>query len=121
MSHTFVIDTENNILRESFTGIVDLNALTEANTSIISDPRFKKGLNFLTDLRGTNIAMGYKEMSMHVWKLLDLGVKKQAFIVSRDIEFAISRMFEMLADEKVHYEEVRIFREVEDGLAWLGL
>ncbi len=74
MTHTFVIDEENGILRESFVGVVDLGTLKETNTTIIADSSFKKGLNFLTDLREAKITMGYEEMFRHVSELPDLGI-----------------------------------------------
>jgi len=119
--HTFIIDTDNNILQESFVGIVNLNTLTEANTSIISDLRFKKGLNFSTDLRKADLTMNYEEIFRHVSELPDLGINKQAFIVSGDRELAISLMFDFIVKKKGIYKEVRVFKEVEDGLAWLSL
>ena len=106
MFHTFEIDIMNGILRESFIGLIDLDVL--------------RGLNFLTDLREANIQMGYEEMFRHTSQLPDLGIKKQAFIVGRDLEFGMIRMFETISEEKGHYEELRIFKEIEDGLKWLS-
>ncbi len=120
MFHTFEIDIMNGILRESFIGLIDLDVLRDANTAINSNPEFRKGLNFLTDLREANIQMGYEEMFKHISQLPDLGIKKQAFIVGRDLEFGMIRMFETISEEKGHYEELRIFKEIEDGLKWLS-
>ena len=120
MFHTFEIDIMNGILRESFIGLIDLDVLRDANTAINSNPEFRKGLNFLTDLREANIQMGYEEMFSHISQLPDLGIKKQAFIVDRDLEFGMVRMFETISEEKGHYEELRIFKEIEDGLKWLS-
>ena len=120
MIHTFVIDTESGILRESFVGVLDLNTLTEANAEIIADSRFKKGLNFLTDLREATVDVGFEEMFIHVSKLPDLGIKKQAFIVCSNLEYGMTRMFEMLTENKGVYEKMHIFREIEEGLEWLS-
>ena len=120
MFHTFEIDIKNGILRESYIGLIDFDVLRDANTAIISNPEFRKGLNFLTDLREATIQVGYKEMLIHTSQLPDLGIKKQAFIVDRDLEFGMIRMFETLTNEKGHYEEVRIFKDIEEGLKWLN-
>ena len=117
--HTFVIDTENGSLRESYVGVVDLGVLTEANTRIIADPRFRKGLDFLTDLREAEMAVGYKEMFRHVSELPDLGTRKQAFIASHDLTFGVLRMFQTLAEEEGFYEELRVFMKFEQACEWL--
>jgi hypothetical protein len=63
--------------------------------------------------------MDYEEMYEHISQLPDLGVKKQAFIVSRDLEFGMAIMFEILTEGRVLYREMRIFKEMEEGLTWL--
>ena len=120
MFHAFEIDIKNGILRESFIGLITLDVLRDANNAIISNPEFRKGLQFLTDLREANIQMGYEEMLRHISQLPDLGIKKQAFIVGRNLEFGIVRMFETLSEEKSLYEELRLFKEIEEGLKWLS-
>ncbi len=120
MTHTFEIDIERGILRESFVGVVDFNALKEANAAIIADPIFQKGLNFLTDLRRAEINMGYEEMLIHTSNLPDFGIKKQAFIVGSDLEFGMSRMFETLSEDKDLYHESCVFNNLEEGLEWLS-
>lgn len=120
MTHAFEIDIEHGVLRESYVGVVDGNALQEANTAISANPSFQKGLSFLTDLRRAEFTIGYDEMVRHVSGLPDLGIKKQAFIVGRDLEFGMARMFEMLSDGTGLYDESRVFRNLEKGLEWLS-
>jgi hypothetical protein len=119
MSHTFEIDVKNCILRESFKGLITFDVLTDANTAIISNSEFQKGYNFLTDLREATIHMNFEEMFEHVSQLPDLGVKKQAFIVSQDLEFGMLRMFQTLTEDEDLFGEIRIFKEVEEGINWL--
>jgi hypothetical protein len=120
MAHTFTIDTESGVLREAFADVVDLAVMTEANTKIIADSRFQKGLSFLTDLRDAKMTMNYQEMFKHVSQLPDLGTKKQAFIVDSDFQFGILRMFGLLSEDKGIHETMQIFREVEEGFKWLS-
>ena len=121
MAHAFEIDIEHGVLRESYVGVVDGNAMEEANSAISASPSFQKGLSFLTDLRRAEMAIGYDEMVRHVSNLPDLGIKKQAFIVARDLEFGMARMFEMLSEDIGLYDESRVFRDLEKGLEWLSL
>ena len=120
MTHTFEIDIEHGTLRETFVGVVDFNALEDANTAIIADPSFQKGLNFLTDLRRAEITMDYEEMKRHVLNLPDLGIKKQAFIVGSDLGLGMARMFETLSEFEHLYHESRVFNNLEKGLEWLS-
>jgi len=120
MAHAFEIDIEHGILRESFVGAVDGNALEEANIAITANPTFQKGLSFLTDLRMAKITMNYEEMERHVSKLPDLGIRRQAFIVKSDLGFGMARMFEMLSENSGLYDESRVFKNLEEGLGWLS-
>ena len=67
--HTFTINIENNLLRESYVGIIDSNVLSKANTAISEHRDFRKGLNFITNLSESNINMGYDEMLSYTMSL----------------------------------------------------
>jgi hypothetical protein len=51
----------------------------------------------------------------HIWAE---GVKR-AFVAPSDLTFGMTRMYEMLADDKPG--NVRVFRDMEDALSWLEL
>ena len=119
MPHYFEIDPETGILKEAYVGKLDLDTLKKANDSIITDPCFVEGLNFLTDLREAEICFGYDEMVSHAHSLPRLRIKKQAFIVKEDREYGMSRMFETLTEISDLYEESEIFKTIEEGIAWL--
>lgn len=118
MKHEFEIDGEAGLLTETFAGEISLDLLTAANTAILNHPEFTSGLNFLTDLREARISFGYNEMGTHVRNLPRLQVVKQAFVIARDSEYGMIRMFIILTDGKGIFEEARIFRSMEDGVAW---
>jgi hypothetical protein len=120
MAHTFEIDIEHGILRESFVGVLDFKALKDADTAITADPGFQKGFNFLTDLRTAEITIGYQEMASHASSLSDLGVKKQAFIVNSELEFGIARMFTLLSEGKGHFVESHVFVNLDEASEWLN-
>jgi hypothetical protein len=120
MTHTFEIDIEHGILRESFVGVLDFKAMKDADTAIAADPSFQKGFNFLTDLRGAEITIGYEEMASHTSALADLGIKKQAFIVNSELEFGIARMFALLCDGKDLFVESRVFLNLNEASEWLS-
>lgn len=62
MNYTNQININDNILNEAFMSVVDLAVLEETNKKIISDPEFKKGLNFIEALRKAEITLGFDAM-----------------------------------------------------------
>lgn len=93
MTHTFEIDLEHGILRESFVGTVDFSSLKKANAAIISDPGFKKGLNFLTDLRDANLTVMQKKE-----KILDSFFKRLLSLINRVGQALPKRIQRRIAD-----------------------
>lgn len=119
MLHKFKIDDDAKILTEIYSGVIDLDALTEANRSIVQHPDFSEGLSFLTDLREAHIPFGYEAMLAHVRALPSLYIKKQAFVAKRPVEYGMIRMFLSLTDGGELYDEAQLFRSKEEGMEWL--
>jgi hypothetical protein len=44
---------------------------------------------------------------------------RRAFVASSDVQFGLSRMFQILSDESP--AEVRVFRDLAEARRWLGL
>jgi len=120
MQHTFQIDPQANLLIEEFSGVVGFDSLTKANAAIIGHPDFKTGLKFLTDLRNASIPFGFNEMYAHVKTLPPFHVVKHAFIVVKEMEHGMIRMFLALAEGKGLYKTADIFKTIEDGMQWLN-
>ena len=119
MTHEFQIDSNAGLLREVFTGSVSLDSLTRANAAILAHPNFKVGLKFLTDLRNAEITFGHKEMQYHIASLPLLHVARHAFVVSKDREYGMIRMFLSLTGTDDIFGEANIFKSIEEGLKWL--
>jgi len=120
MSHKYSINLDENILKEEFLGDIDLALLSEANSSIMNDTCFRKGLNFLTDLRKAHLLISYKEMLLHVRQLPNLAIGKQAIIANQDVEYGLARQFEALTDDRDVYTEICIFKDLNGALKWLS-
>jgi len=120
MVHKYSIDEHENILKEEFIGDISIAMLDEANASIIEDKRFRKGLNFLTDLRNAHLLISYEELVLHVHQLPGLAITKQAIIANHDLEYGISRQFEALTDDRDVYTEIRIFKDLDEAEIWLN-
>jgi hypothetical protein len=119
MSHKFHIDNTIGLLKEAYIGSMSLNSLTEANDTILAHPEFRSGLNFLTDLRKAQIPFGYEEMNKHVLSLPSMQIARQAFIVSRDREYGMIRMFLTLTEDTGIFSDGAVFRSLEEGVKWL--
>lgn len=119
MPHNFEIDRKAGVLTETFSGLLSLEQLTDANASIIAHPDFVKGLHFLTDLLRAEIRFGYREMCAHVQRLPRLHISKQAFVVMRPVDYGMVRMFITLAEDKDIYDEAQLFSSTEEAKIWL--
>ena len=120
MVHKYSIDEHKNILKEEFIGDINTAELDQANASITEDKKFKKGLNFLTDLRKAHLLISYEELVRHVHQLPGLAISKQAIIANHDLEYGISRQFEALTDDRGVYTEIRIFKDIDEAAKWLN-
>lgn len=120
MNYNFEIEPEKKLLKESFTGIITLQDLSKANSTVLAHPKFQQGMNILTDLRNGQISFGYQQMNQHILSLPNLHVAKQAFVVAGETEYGMIRMFMTLIENKSYFEEVELFRDMEEALRWLN-
>ena len=119
MNHEFYIDTTVGLLKEKFFGPLSLDILTEANKAILAHPDFKGGLNFLTDLTKSSILFNFEEMCEHVESLPSLQIDRQVFIVSKNREYGMIRMFLTLVEGDGIIKNGEVFKSLEEGQKWL--
>ncbi len=119
MNFEFQIDNSIGLLKETFTGTICPNSITEANEAIMQHPDFRNGLNFITDLSNAKIPFGYEEMFKHVLSIPSLQINQQAFIVGGNREYGMIRMFLALAENKGIFSKGEVFSSMEEGLQWL--
>jgi hypothetical protein len=120
MPHEFHIDAQVGLLCETYTGSLNIEALTNANAAILAHPDYRKHLDFMTDMRRAQMPFGYDEMYQHVSSLPPLHISRQAFVVTNKAEFGMIRMFIALSESSKLYEEARIFSSTEEGMTWLS-
>ena len=86
---------------------------------LTNDPAFNGSYDQIADLREiTSLRISstfVKRKSLHT---AHTDRSRRAFVASSDVVFGTSRMFQILADE--HPDEVRVFRDLDDALVWLG-
>jgi hypothetical protein len=123
MKITTTIDQEFKIRIQSVSGQVDIGGLKSYIDKIFKNRELFPDMKAIWDLRDADLS---KMVSEDVQKLRDVVVgkwgmderRRAALIVSRDIEFGLSRMLEMLLGEKIS-GKVMIFRDYDKAMNWI--
>ena len=122
MKYKFFIDKEINVSFAKFEGEITSNILGEYIRESYNDPDWQKNQNSLCDLREADLLLSSDEMNEIVRSYAqDDQANKLAMIVSRDLEFGMSRMFEILTEDKGIWKEYKIFRNITEAKQWLGI
>ena len=115
----YKIDAEHCVVfSRSFGQITDQEFL-QHQTALKSDPDFQPSFDHLLDYRifvGNISADTVRRLA----KDNPFGPgSRRAFVVSRELDFGMSRRFQQLSDESGHVGE--IYWDIETGLEWLGV
>ena len=98
----------------------DFKKMTE---QIIADPRWKPGINTISDFRDLNINNIdfkdiYKIEKIHLKFDDEIGSGKIALIFEKDLGFGMGRSYEAISN-RVIKSKIRTFRNYEDGINWI--
>ena len=122
-SIVYEIDEQRNLVRLSFVGRIVMEDVVSHMHRLLSDGRFRKGLNTLFDLTGAELDVQSSEvweLSRFVESIQDVrGACRWAVIASDDTHFGMARMFQMIAGEMMIKTEV--FRNESDAMEWLEM
>jgi hypothetical protein len=110
-------------LRTVFTtpfGAITDPDLREHVENLRNHPEFESDFNQLFDARDvTSVELsGACVREIATARLFGEG-SLRAFVVTADVAFGMARMFEMLRGDAL--DEIRVFRNIDDARAWLGL
>lgn len=115
-------DQAKNIAYIRLTGPLSRDIILDAFDATVSDKRYRKGMNRLWDFRDADLSSldssTIAEMAMHS-TTFPAGINdvKVVFVVSREMEFGLSRMFEAYSmDAKT---SVSVFYTMGEAEAWL--
>lgn len=86
-----------------------------------ADPAFEPSFMQLMDFRRvTRVALDAESVAaLANESMFRPGVRK-AIVASTDVAFGLARMYEALADSRLH-QSVEVFRDAAEALRWLGL
>jgi hypothetical protein len=115
------IDEEKNIAYIKLSGLLSKKIILSAFDLTVSDTRYKKGMGRLWDYRGADLSSLDSETitAMAQYSLrFPPGVNdvKVAFVTSTDLEYGLSRMFEMTSKAKT---PIRAFRAMDQAEKWM--
>lgn len=115
------IDEEKNIAHIKLSGQLDRKKILDAFDVTVSDQRYKYGMGRLWDFRDADLSSIESdtviEMAQYSTRFPPgINDVKVAFLVSRDYEYGLSRMFEMSSESKT---PIMVFRTMDEAEKWL--
>lgn len=117
------IDEKANLRKHTVRGNLTMQDIFDELQRVYSEPGFRADIDVLWDLREARVTT---MTSAEVEKLSDFvashwgpaGKSRAALVVSRDFEFGITRMYEIFLESRMS-ATVRVFRDMEEALAWM--
>ena len=121
MPFEFSIDTTANVIRETWSGNVDLAQLKESCRQEWAHPDYQKRLHLISDFGGATVNLSSSDIWNFVrWFGQNESLGKFALVVSREVGFGLARMFSSISEDSKQYSEsMRIFYSSAEAEAWI--
>jgi hypothetical protein len=114
------IDVPRRLVRILEWGELSDQDLRELYDRIHADPAFDASYRQLCDLRSvTRITTSVETLRVLAQSRIFLPGAKHAFVVGREVDFGLARLFQ--AYSEAEGGTVEVFRNLSDAEAWLGL
>ena len=115
------IDEEKNIAYIKLSGLLSKKAILSAFDLTVSDKRYRKGMGRLWDFRDADLSSLDSETitAMAQYSLRyppGINDVKVSFVTSTELEYGLSRMFEMSSEAKT---PIRVFRAMDQAEKWM--
>ena len=115
------IDEEKNIAYIKITGSASSRGILDAFDMAVSNERYKKGMGRLWDFRDADLSSIHsetvREMAQYSTRFPPgINDVKVAFVTGRELEYGLSRMFEMSSRAKT---PIRTFQKIEEAEKWM--
>lgn len=125
MAISTTIDLETGIRMHTVTGQPQRNELFDMLRNLYSRPDFDPNRDVLWDMREADLTAFSTEDIQAIRDLAGRhwgagGASRAALVVSTDVDFGLTRMYEMLMSAS-STNEVRVFRDIDEAREWLGL
>ncbi len=124
MEFTTHIDKEANLRINTVIGSITKERLFEKLNEIYLVPDFDPDMNVLWDLREADLSSFQSPDLQHLRDFVKNhwgtgGKSKAALVVSRDLDFGLSRMYEFFIEDKTS-NDVHVFRNLDEALEWVS-
>ena len=115
------IDEEKNIAYIKLSGLLSKKVILSAFDLTVSDKRYKNGMGRLWDFRDAELSSldseTITEMAQYSLRFPQgINDVKVAFVTSKDLEYGLSRMFEMSSKAMT---PIRVFRAMDEAEKWM--
>jgi len=124
MKCSYVIDSENNLIRKKWIGKMTVDDEIALICKIISDPKFRKGMNAICDLTEAEVDWSTSELDRLRRYVADIrkttGECKWAIISSGGITSLTARIFVLLHEAFMDTIEVKLFKTEQEALPWIN-
>jgi len=122
MAYHYKIEPERQLVVVHMSGAATRDEITASRVAVASDPHFKPGFSVLIDLRDltSTDALTTADIQQLASSTIDV-VTRRAFVVPDPATHGLIRMYDGLRSNMPQHEQVRLFKDVADAEAWLGL
>jgi hypothetical protein len=115
--NTFV-DKKNAIIIHTVTGVMTFNEIKSAYETISLHPEFREDMNSIWDLRDADASKLDRQDIMRIARYIETQLKdrskfKAALIVFRDLEWDLSRIYQVASADLP--AKIEIFNNLEDA------
>ncbi|MEH6477215.1 MAG: hypothetical protein V7727_16100 [Sneathiella sp.] len=124
MNYTFQIKPCHNLVLDKFVGKTSQREFFEAIQKSSFDPEFRVGMDVLADMTQIELEFGHegaRALVSQISKTPKMEYGKIALVISTTLQFGITRMFGLIAEEKGVFSEYQVFRDFSEARNWLGL
>ena len=124
MNVTTNINKKDNLRIHKVTGRIVFDKLMEALNEIYSKPDHNPEMNTLWDLRDADVSSFPSVQVQHIQSFVSKywgksGKSRSALIVSEDVAYGLSRMYEIMSEGKTA-GKIMVFRDYEEALKWVN-
>jgi hypothetical protein len=96
----------------------------QAVLDVVADPQMQPNAHILVDKSNAQMDVTSGDVEPHIeligQHLAKFGEPKVATVVSRDVDFGMTRMLEFRSEGRIQHQ-FRVFRKLEEAYVWLGV
>jgi hypothetical protein len=123
MPYTFEIDLQVGIVRETWTGKVDIEQMKDSCLKEWAHRDYKRRMPMISDFRQASSSIEIKDVAQFAMWFGDKDPpSRHAIVVGRERGFGFAKMFGVMSDAtKNESNATKVFYKYEEAEAWLGV